>query len=263
MKKSINSCLQFWLIIKIMFLKIQLQLFRTIANLKSSDHGMKGKPQKNTIKSSISSKPLRRQHKKRNDLDDCMLPTSKRQCIKKYITRFNNNYEKQQDCFEENVVLDNKLYISLASRNSSFSSSYSGCSSMNKHRRVIYPTSGGRFKVNGFLRHIDFNYESPVNETPSENLNSSEEVVFEKVKMNKGAGSSSVDSVNICAFNDPVNICSDDDDQWENFLKLRNQPKNGEHSKTLPVDSMFQMEKIDNTLNEDLEDYRRQVKIFH
>lgn len=198
------------------------------------------------------SKPLRRQHKKRNDLDDCMLPTSKRQCIKKYITRFNNNYEKQTDCFEENAVLDNKLYISLASRNSSFSSSYSGCSSMNKHRRIIYPASGGRFKVNGFLRNYDFNYESPVNETPSEKLNSSGEVVFEKVKMNKG--SSSEDSATICAFNDP--ICSDDDDQWENFLKLRNQPLN-QNSKRLPVDSLFQVEKLDNTLNEQLEGYGR------
>lgn len=189
--------------------------------------------------------------------------TNKRPCLKKYIKRFNNSYERQKDCFEENVFPDNKLYISLASasRNSSFSSSYSGCSAVNKHRRIIYPVSGGRFKVNGFLRNCDFNYEPPVAEKASDKPNSSGQVVFEKVKLNKGAASSSVDPVSRCALDDSVK--TDDDDQWENFLKSRNQPQKEQSLKILTDDSLFQGERLDNFLNEEFESSNRQMKILN
>lgn len=115
--------------------------------------------------------------------------------------------------------------------------------------------------MNGFLRNCDFNYEPPVVEKTSDNLNSSGQVVFEKVKLNKGATSSSVDPASRCAFDDSVK--TDDDDQWENFLKSRNQSQKERSLKDLTDDSLFQGERLDNFLNEEFESSSRQVKIFN
>lgn len=140
--------------------------------------------------------------------DDFTVPTGGKpkrsylkNCIKK---RLNNNYEKQINCLQdENVVFtDNKIYISLAARNSSLTSSLSGSNSLKKNRRIIYPTSG-TYKLSGFLRDYDFNYESPTRK-PEEPEDLAEEklkfnmmrnggeatvlnnVVFEKVKLPSG-----------------------------------------------------------------------------
>lgn len=131
--------------------------------------------------------------------DDFTVPTARgkrsylKNCIKK---RLNNNYEKQINCLQdENVVYtDNKIYVSLAARNSSQAAALSGNSFLKKNRRIIYPTSCSH-NLNGFLRDYDFNYESPTKSTigieeeqlkfnmmrrESSLLNN---VVFEKVKL--------------------------------------------------------------------------------
>lgn len=127
--------------------------------------------------------------------DDFTVPTNgkhKRSYIKNCIKkRLNNNYEKQINCLQdENVVFtDNKIYISLAARNSSLTSSLGGSNSLKKNRRVIYPTSGA-IKLTGFLRDYDFNYESPTKK-PEETVDDSDE----KLKFNmmqEGGGASSL-----------------------------------------------------------------------
>lgn len=115
--------------------------------------------------------------------------------------------------------------------------------------------------MNGFLRNCDFNYEPPVAEKASDKPNSSGQVVFEKVKLSKGAASSSVDPVSRCALDDSVK--TDDDDQWENFLKSRNQPQKEQRLKIMTDDSLFQGERLDNFLNEEFESSNRQMKILN
>jgi hypothetical protein len=211
-----------------------------------------------------------RKHKSRaedEDEDDFTVTTGGRHrrsylknCIKK---RLNNNYEKQINCHQdENVVFtDNKIYISLAARNSSLSS---GSNSLKKNRRVIYPTSGG-YKISGFLRDYDFNYESPSKKVESvtgseENLRFSvmkeatagslNNVVFEKVKIppSKKSSPSSADSSEarqshvhedthddlvltsatfVAEWNHNNSYEADDEDdvQWKNFLELRKHGK--------------------------------------
>jgi hypothetical protein len=174
--------------------------------------------------------------------DDFTVPTGgkhKRSYIKNCIKkRLNNNYEKQINCLQdENVVFtDNKIYISLAGRNSSLTSSLGGSNSLKKNRRIIYPTSGA-IKLTGFLRDYDFNYESPTKkpeETPTTSSASSaaeseeklkfnimqegslatalNNVVFEKVKIssNKKSPSSSDDGNEARSSHEHVTNCEDD-----------------------------------------------------
>lgn len=110
-------------------------------------------------------------------------------CIKK---RLNNNYEKQINCLhDENVVFtDNKIYISLAARNSSLTSSLGGTNSLKKNRRIIYPTSEG-YKLNGFLRDYDFNYESPTRSVSSRE----EKLKFNMMKESSMSASCSLNNV--------------------------------------------------------------------
>jgi hypothetical protein len=179
----------------------------------------------------------------------------------------NNNYEKQINCLQdENVVFtDNKIYISLAARNSSLTSSLGGSNSLKKNRRIIYPTSRA-IKLTGFLRGYDFNYESPTKkpEDTSEcgeklkfnmlqegSSSSATDVVFEKVKIppktspaSDEARSSYVHVTNVDDRNDdsiltsstfvtewhhcdlnPYEADDEDDVQWQNFLELRKQGK--------------------------------------
>lgn len=165
----------------------------------SSECKTKYQPQKNN---SITISPLnapipgrkrgssrKKNHRKSKSVedeeDDFTVPTGGKHrrsyiknCIKK---RLNNNYEKQINLQDENVVFtDNKIYISLAARNSSLTSSLGGSNSLKKNRRVIYPTSGA-IKLTGFLRGFDFNYESPTKK-PEQTLTSAESE--EKLKFN-------------------------------------------------------------------------------
>lgn len=150
-------------------------------------------------------------------------------CIKK---RLNNNYEKQINCQQdENVVFtDNKIYISLAARNPSLTSS--GSNSLKKNRRVIYPTSGG-YKITGFLRDYDFNYESPTRKAESttgsdENLEFSvmketttmplNNVVFEKVKIPPSKKSSPSSSDSAEARQSYVHVTNADDDRHDDSI---------------------------------------------
>jgi hypothetical protein len=140
--------------------------------------------------------------------DDFTVPTTggkhKRSYIKNCIKkRLNNNYEKQINCLQdENVVFtDNKIYISLAARNSSLTSSLGGSNSLKKNRRIIYPTSGA-IKVTGFMRDYDFNYESPTKK-PQEPLSSSlSGESEEKLKFNmmQEGGSSLATALNNVVF---------------------------------------------------------------
>lgn len=155
---------------------------------------------------------------------------------------------------------DNKIYISLAARNS-ISSSSGGFNSLKKKRRVIYPTRSG-YKLSGFLRDYDFNYESPKKAsiswtspkseehlefdlTPTDGAFSAtsllENVVFEKVKVSNKKGCDdchhlSVNNVDEGSAAQPgsarmsdwenrdTDLCETDDDedaQWMNFLALR------------------------------------------
>lgn len=205
-----------------------LKLFRklSLSNPKTAESATdctnaKYKPQKNN---SITISPLNlppsnrkrtsgrkkdhRKHKNRDvddEEDDFTVPTGgkhRRSYIKSCMKKFNNNYEKQINCIQdENMVFtDNKIYISLA-RNSSLTSSIGGNNSLKKNRRVIYPTSGG-YKLTGFLRDYDFNYESPTKEGKTTSTTDFEEklkfnmveegaskaakaddIVFEKVKV--------------------------------------------------------------------------------
>lgn len=194
-----------------------------------------------------------------------------RNCIK----RFNNNYEKQRNCLQDDnmVFTDNKIYVSLASRNSSLTSSFSGCHTIKKRRRVIYPTVGGR-KTDGFLRNYDFNYESPTKEKAEspiddeENLNTLEadltsissalnSVVFEKVTVHR--------IMDLEGNSDDLEENGEDDIQWKNFLKLRVQESRSVQDETsgmsspdfddsgIEVNSPLSPERLDNTLNEELE----------
>lgn len=157
----------------------------------------------------ISTINQKEQRKSRNNFSDdeqeddlSNNSTTKRQkrhfknCIKK---RLNNNYEKQiNSANDENILFtDNKVYISLNGCNSSISSSLvNDTNLLKKNRRVIYPTSG-TYKVSGFLRDCDFNYdyknEAIANDLVEEKLKFNlikkcseavcdKNVVFEKVK---------------------------------------------------------------------------------
>lgn len=191
----------------------------------------------------------------------------RRSYLKNYIKkRLNNNYEKQINCLQdENVVFtDNKIYISLAARNSSLTSSIGGHSSLKKNRRIIYPTSDG-YKLNGFWRNYDFNYESPSKAAKCSVVDNEDKlqfdlfkenivlpqplalngVVFEKVKVRQSPTNedelSSAYNTNIdeCVTmaNDsffmgstvdlPENYETDDEDdlQWKSFLEIRKQSK--------------------------------------
>ena len=226
----------------------------------------------NTISPINEAKPKRKmknrkkEHRKRSSKsygdedDDFTVTTGEtykhgyiKNCIQK---RLNNNYVKQINCAQdENVVFtDNKIYVSLAARNSSTAS---GNNSLKKNRRVIYPTSDG-YKTKGFLRDYDFNYESPTktsgksspdNEdtlkfsmmTATGSLNS---VVFEKVKVPLNKKSTydnmrSLQHVTTTNNNEKRSVEStydwhqsknnsyeaDDEVQWRNFLELRNKTK--------------------------------------
>lgn len=105
------------------------------------------------------------------------------------------------------VFTDNKIYISLGARTSSVGSN----NSLKKNRRVIYPTSGP-YKLSGFLRHYDFNYDDDTNAPSAESAmhrcdeklkfnmmkehlsNSVNNIVFEKVKVKAPSSSSSASS---------------------------------------------------------------------
>lgn len=217
-------------------------------------------------KTSSRSKRKSRKHKSKSvddDDDDFTSAGGKhkrsylKNCIKK---RLNNNYEKQINCHQdENMTFtDNKIYISLAARNS-ISSTSGGYNSLKKKRRVIYPTRSG-YKLSGFLRDYDFNYESPKKAAISWSKNDEhlefnlapadcvlpatsllENVVFEKVKVSNKKGSDdchhlSVNNVDEGSAalpssmrmsdweNRDTNLCETDDDedaQWMNFLALR------------------------------------------
>jgi hypothetical protein len=280
-----------------------VQLFRklSLSNLKSqpgesvSECKAKYKPQKNHS-NSITLSPLNgpiqqqpsiqrkrtssrkkdhRKHKTKSvddELeDDFTVPSTSgkhrrsyiKNCIKK---RLNNNYEKQVNCNQdENVVFtDNKIYISLAARNPSLTSSTGGTSSLKKNRRIIYPTSGG-YKLSGFLRDYDFNYESPTKKAAEDNsagcdeklkfnvmnegaaaATSAAEVVFEKVKVKKSPGNearrpsmfvnvtnhdeernddSILTSTTFVADMNSYEADDEDDVQWRNFLELRKHGK--------------------------------------
>lgn len=142
-------------------------------------------------RSTINKKELRRstkftEHEQEDDIS--INSTTKHQkryfknCIKK---RFNNNYEEQiNSANDENIVFtDNKVYISLNGCNSSISSSLgNGTNSLKKNRRVIYPTSGN-YKLSGFLRDCDFNYDYK-NEVMANNLEVEEKLKFNLMKDN-------------------------------------------------------------------------------
>lgn len=133
--------------------------------------------------------------------DDFTVPTNGKHrrsyiknCIKK---RLNNNYEKQINCLQdENVVFtDNKIYISLAARNSSLTSSIGGSNSLKKNRRIIYPTSGA-IKLTGFLRDYDFNYESPTKKSEGTSTADGEEKLkFDMMQEGVVGGGSSLSSL--------------------------------------------------------------------
>lgn len=183
-----HHCTKIGLMFQLSIFFLNLQLFRrlTLSNVRpsesSGDCKTKYKLQKNNsitvspLKSSIPSRTRvsarKKDHRKHriklndDDIDDDFTVSTARgkrsylkNCIKK---RLNNNYEKQINCLQdENVVYtDNKIYVSLAARNSSQAGSLSGNSFLKKNRRIIYPTSCSH-NLNGFLRDYDFNYESP------------------------------------------------------------------------------------------------------
>lgn len=139
--------------------------------------------------------------------DDFTVPTGGKHrrsyiknCIKK---RLNNNYEKQINCLqEENVVFtDNKIYISLAARNSSLTSSIGGNNSLKKNRRIIYPSSSA-IKLTGFLRDYDFNYESPTKkpaELPSSSTDCEEKLKFNVMQASRGGSNVVFEKVKIPA----------------------------------------------------------------
>lgn len=253
-------------------------------------------PQKNhptTVSPIKEAKPKRKiknrkkEHRKRNSKsygdedEDFTVTTGEthkrgyiKYCIKK---RLNNNYVKQINCIQdENVIFtDNKIYVSLAARNSVTSSNNN---SLKKNRRVIYPTSDG-YKTKGFLRDYDFNYESPARTTSGMTTPDSEDtlkfnmmtttcslnsVVFEKVKVasSKKSNKHEIRLLNVTAtnFNEKRSFGSpiekhqfdinsyegddEDDVQWKNFLELRKHGKSmdSEHvySQKMPLsDSGF------------------------
>lgn len=250
----------------------------------ASSHKAKYIPQKNhsitlsPLKESTRKKPNRkkkhRNHKSKSteDEDDDFTTTSgvkhKKSYLRNYIRkRLNNNYEKQINCRQdENVVFtDNKIYISLASRNSSLTSSSNNY--LKKNRRVIYPTSSGH-KVSGFLRDYDFNYESPSKKSAVFAVETEEKlkfnlmnetclipsncscVVFEKVKVPSIKQTPASDILSLCEnvtnYEEKGNFDSiltsssfiteynnlyladtddDDDDQWRMFVEIRKHGK--------------------------------------
>ena len=158
----------------------------SISNIKATESGIsecntKYQPQKNQSitkspvygektfrkRATCKKEPRRRRNKFSDDEqeDDLSINSTTKHrksyiknCIKK---RLNNNYEKQiNSANDENIVFtDNKIYISLNGCNSSISSSLgNSINSLKKNRRVIYPTSGS-YKLSGFLRDCDFNYD--------------------------------------------------------------------------------------------------------
>jgi hypothetical protein len=276
------------------FFFLSKKLFRklSLSNLKSSEASCsantKYQPQKNhsisisptSISSSgrkrVNHKSKRGKHKNNSNKsddteDDFTVPDRKRQsyiksCIKK---RFTNNYEKQINCIQdENVVFtDNKIYISLSTRNSAFGSN----SSLKKNRRVIYPTSVPA-KLSGFLRHYDFSYEdecenddlkgahytkrhideklkfSMMKEKPLFTTGSLDNVVFEKVRVKTNCNEASACVVNISnddfgrnddsvltnsTFMTASYEADDEDEQWKNFLELRKRVKPINNSSTI------------------------------
>lgn len=225
------------------------------------NHSITVSPLKERKKSS-NRKKKHRNHKNKSteDEDDDFTSSSGkhkksylRNCIKK---RLNNNYEKQINCRQdENVVFtDNKIYISLASRNSSLTSSSNN--HLKKNRRIIYPTSSG-YKVNGFLRDYDFNYESPSKKTGVFVVETEEKlkfnimneaclipsscslhtVVFEKVKVPSIKNTPSNDFPSLCEnvtnyennsyINSYLEDTDDDEDdaQWRVFVEIRKHGK--------------------------------------
>lgn len=245
----------------------------------TSGSNAKYKPHKNNSLTSQSpmhvAKPYEKRHKRRKarckaavdeEEDDFTISSTSekhsRTHLKNYIKkRLNNNYEKQINCLpDENVVFtDNKIYISLAARNSSLTSSIGGHSSLKKNRRIIYPTSDG-FKLNGFWRDFDFNYESPtktVSFTPTtdnddklqfdllkENIspspNAFNSVVFEKVKVKQSPifGESKRNDKNTLSssrldIHQGPETDDDDDLQWKSFVEIRKHGKkvNCDHDK--------------------------------
>lgn len=168
----------------------------TISPKKRSSHNRKKNRQK-----------FKNRPKNSNFEDDFTVSKSYKNSIKK---RLNKNYEEIiQD--DDIVFTDNKIYISLARRNSSLAS-------FKKDHRIIYPTSSTH-QLSGFLRNYDFNYESPRTtnklfvDSGAGNLKfdlvkGENCVIFEKVKF------PSSDST-IISTTDP------DTEEWDNFLKLR------------------------------------------
>lgn len=99
------------------------------------------------------------------------------------------------------MFTDNKIYICLSTHNASLTT-VGGNNSLKKNRRIIYPTSDG-YKLSGFLRDYDFDYESPskkldeceeklkLNLIKDTSLSATEcNVVFEKVKIPPAKNSS-------------------------------------------------------------------------
>lgn len=215
------------------------------------------------LKRKAKNRKKKRNNKSYEDEDDDFTVTTGdnrrgylKNCIKK---RLNNNYVKQINCVQdENVIFtDNKIYVSLAARSSLTSC---GNNSLKKNRRVIYPTSDG-YKITGFLRDYDFNYESP-NRTTGKLSSSSEDalkfnlmktcsynsVVFEKVKVPSNKIPATSD-MRILHINTPdlyedklfesffdlnqseINSYEADDEddiQWNKFLELRKQGSSNE-----------------------------------
>lgn len=155
--------------------------------------------------SPLPTKTNRRRNKKSEKIDDDdNLSISSANPRKSYIKncikkKFNRNYEKQINCVNdekhENVVFtDNKIYISLTHRRPSLNSSFGANSSSRSKERIIYPSSAS-FRLTGFLRNYDFNYDYKSEEeqrSEDEKLKfdvignvPGANIVFEKVKFDK------------------------------------------------------------------------------
>ena len=179
-------------------------------------------------------------------------------CIKR---RLYNNYEKQRNsALDDNIVFtDNKIYVSLARRNSSLSSSFSGTNSLSKNRRIIYPTRN-EHKRDGFLRNYDFNYESPKRRGENsgygdkramhqgtEPVFNGKEVLFEKVKIQNDKKNSLIP----VTLNSDSNIFDDEDDAqfFEDFMKLRQQEIISKNNQMALIDNAFDSQFFENRQN--------------
>ncbi|CRL02514.1 CLUMA_CG015111, isoform A [Clunio marinus] len=287
-----------------------LKLFRKFSNSNIKS------PEKNENKATQSKAQKHRSIKishvkdinniKRNPFDDIDndFPSSQhrrrlilKNCIRK---RLYNNYEKQVNCPHDDgmIFTDNKIYVSLAARKSSVTSSIVDRNFLeNLSARIIYPSSQ-EHKMNGFLKNYDFNYESPKRtierfkhqtleyKMMAESLSG----IFEKVKIPSTRISSNdhqhtshrVEKFSSFGskYHSPAIIdCTQgdfDDEEWENFLKLRKFEKEGPSSKNNSIslsdienlnrlkkliqsdtkneyESQFNEEKYDNSFNEQLE----------